>query len=405
MSVAAGFSRSVLWGSVLLVLLVLAAGCAALDVPDPLAPDVAGKRRRRTDEVAQEFESRRDRAELQAALEELDRGELDASERRVRCLLERNPRHLGARRLMAQLRLADDPSHVGIARVEEMPPPRSQDADVEYATGLLLEATGQGENALAYYERASELEPDSELHSVDYRTALRSGGRTRQSDAEPPQVDDTRQVSQGPILAAPAGVVRDSERASSPAEPRSDRPTVAAPPDQPAQPVTTLRLSVREESSAGANPADAAEASETEYVDVVRRKARAATVEDPTGAALTSSEETAAIGSDNPQTPIAEAIQALRHGRPELAIELLLPAEHHHRGPAQLYRILGVAYYRLGDYESSEVALRQALSLDKSSALSYFLMGCTLSKRGQFEAAEDHFEQARTLNPRYTVRR
>ncbi len=47
--------------------------------------------------------------------------------------------------------------------------------------------------------------------------------------------------------------------------------------------------------------------------------------------------------------------------------------------------MLGAAYYRTGDYKSSQVALQQALSLDKSSALSYLLMGCTLAKLGQNE--------------------
>ena len=64
--------------------------------------------------------------------------------------------------------------------------------------------------------------------------------------------------------------------------------------------------------------------------------------------------------------------------------------------------MLGAAYYRSGDYQSSQVALQQALSLDKSSALAYLLMGCTLAKLGQQQAADDHFRRP-PLDPRYTV--
>ena len=113
----------------------------------------------------------------------------------------------------------------------------------------------------------------------------------------------------------------------------------------------------------------------------------------------------AGICPDNPQIPITAATAALRHNRPELAIELLRGAERRFSGSARLYRVLGLSYYRLGDYRSSQVALRQALSLDKSSALAYLLMGCTLSKLGQFESAEAHLQKAQTIDPRYTVRR
>jgi tetratricopeptide (TPR) repeat protein len=113
----------------------------------------------------------------------------------------------------------------------------------------------------------------------------------------------------------------------------------------------------------------------------------------------------AAFQPNNPQISIVAAGAALRTNHPELAVELLVPAARHFSKSAAIYRMLGVAYYRLGDFQSSQVALQQALSLDKSSALSYFLMGCTLAKLGQAESADAHFQQAQALDPRYTVRR
>ncbi len=105
----------------------------------------------------------------------------------------------------------------------------------------------------------------------------------------------------------------------------------------------------------------------------------------------------------NPQIPLSAAASALKANRPEMAVELLAAAAGQFPKSAAIHRMLGAAYYRTGDYQSSQVALQQALSLDKSSALSYLLMGCTLAKLGQQEAAESNFRQARALDPRYTV--
>jgi tetratricopeptide (TPR) repeat protein len=109
-----------------------------------------------------------------------------------------------------------------------------------------------------------------------------------------------------------------------------------------------------------------------------------------------------AEGQESPQTAVSAATAALREGRPDVAIALLKTAEERFPESAAIHRTLGVAYYRAGDYRASQVALQQALSLDKACALSYFLMGCTLAKIGQQEAAETNFRQAQLIDPRYT---
>jgi len=45
--------------------------------------------------------------------------------------------------------------------------------------------------------------------------------------------------------------------------------------------------------------------------------------------------------------------------------------------------------------------LRQALSLDKTDGLSYFLMGCTLAKLGKTDAAEQQLARAAELEPSF----
>ena len=80
-------------------------------------------------------------------------------------------------------------------------------------------------------------------------------------------------------------------------------------------------------------------------------------------------------------------------------MELLKGAAPRFPRSGAIHRALGTAYYRAGDYQAAQAALEQALSLDKSSALAYFLMGCTLRQRGQLEAAEQHFSRAAELDP------
>ena len=101
---------------------------------------------------------------------------------------------------------------------------------------------------------------------------------------------------------------------------------------------------------------------------------------------------------DNRQIPIKAAVFALQHGHPDVAVPVAEKAVAAFGDSAALYRILGTAHYRLGDYKASQLALRQALSLDNSHPLSYFLMGSTLAKLGESQAADRHFRRAKLLD-------
>ena len=108
---------------------------------------------------------------------------------------------------------------------------------------------------------------------------------------------------------------------------------------------------------------------------------------------------------DDPHIPTLAAVSALQLNRADVAACLAREAMVRFPDSAALHRTLGVACYRSGDYESSQVVLQQALSLDNTNALAYFLQGCTLSKLGKSEAADAHLRQAATLDPRYAQRR
>jgi tetratricopeptide (TPR) repeat protein len=151
------------------------------------------------------------------------------------------------------------------------------------------------------------------------------------------------------------------------------------------------------------NSADSPGIAEGDPVADLLQKGQMALAEGSPPTALEFFHQAAAIRPDNPQIPISAAAAALRTNHPAVAVELLIPVAKQFPKLAAVHRMLGAAHYRLGDYKSSQVSLQQALSLDKSSALSYLLMGCTLAKLGQAEAAEAHFREARALDPRYKL--
>ncbi len=292
-------------------------GCAGMPFARPIIDAVSSdgiteRREQRNTEFVQQFEQNRDFAEFEAARAEWLRDDTTKCEQSLKRILTRNPAHRDALLLTAELCLVenrpDDALRHGRLALEAHP----ENAQVQYTMGLLLDAAGRSADALPYYERAVQLEPDNELYAVGHCTAF-----------------EAFESSGQPV-------------------------TVLGPPPESHVRQTSLETS-----------------------------------ESP----------------NNPQIPISEAVAALRHNQPALAVELLGAAEKQFPNSVALHRVLGAAHYRLGDYKSSQIALQRALSLDKSSALTYFLMGCTLAKLGRSEESEAHFGRARTLDPRYTVQR
>src|SRR5262249_26032630 len=108
-----------------------------------------------------------------------------------------------------------------------------------------------------------------------------------------------------------------------------------------------------------------------------------------------------AIGDEpgNPNVPTRAGVPALRYHQGEMALRLLEPHLARYSDSAAFLRVLGTAYYHLGDYRSAQRALEQAVSLDNSSGLAYVLLGCTLEKLGNQSAAKASMEQARRLDP------
>ncbi|MCH8922099.1 MAG: tetratricopeptide repeat protein [Planctomycetes bacterium] len=98
---------------------------------------------------------------------------------------------------------------------------------------------------------------------------------------------------------------------------------------------------------------------------------------------------------------VESAVDALQSNQPEAALDVLRPALSRFPDSAALWRTLGAAHHQRGDFQAAQSALRQALSLDNSSPLAYFLLGQSLQRLGHDEQARRCFGAAADLDGRY----
>jgi tetratricopeptide (TPR) repeat protein len=324
------------------LLAALLSGCATLRQMNSPEEDVDVQAQKRRQETVKAFESQRDYAQMEAALSRWKSGDVKGCREGLEKLLARNPQHHEAQLLLADLMLSEQQPEAAVAQLKQTLTDDPSNARAQHTMGLVLEASGKTDEALVYFQRAAELEPKNELYALSYKTAQ----------------DASRLEAQGPANAIePAG------------------------------------------------SADWDEAIANASIMQTLESAGSALADGDLAAARAGFMQAAAADPENLQIPLHAAIFSLRHEHPEIAVELLTPASQRFPDSAALYRVLGTADYRLGDFRAAQLALQEAVSLDNSNALAYFLLGCTLKKLGQPEAAERHYEQAQNLNPSFAVPR
>ncbi|MCE5303733.1 MAG: tetratricopeptide repeat protein [Planctomycetaceae bacterium] len=357
---------------------VALAGCASFPWPKTVTDgDVAQKQKKRSEDFNQYFDQQRDFAEYQAAeacwLQQRDsRG----CRERLEKLLARRPRHREARLLMVEVLLAENQPDAAYRHAKAALDAYPNDAQSHYAMALSLDAQGKLPEATAYYERATKMDPQNATFAAAYQTAREAN----------------HQVA-GPLKATSIGDAPDNDAQGS-----EGRPTAYEEPESGRRRPTPAH---RADYAENAGDAPSAESPQNDPVAEQLWQGQAALAENNPTAAVEHFRQAVAMKPDNPQIPIAGAAALLRANQPNLAAELLRPAAKHFDRVPAVHRMLGAALYRMGDYRAAQVSLQQALSLDKSDALSYLLMGYTLAKLGQADNAEAHFRQARTLDPRY----
>lgn len=402
---------------------------------------------------------------------------------RLEAMLARNPKHLEARTLLGEVLLSEARTPEAMAVLEPALTAPAGNARAHYLMAVAQDASGQREEALAHYQRASRLEPKNDLYLASLQhAAAQNRERAPGPGATPPATQLARAADDHPIAAydggssaVPAHPAASADIQADPSLPaflqdfpktrrnvvataRTPRKTTAiqgglATPAaeravgtsgegavqsaaRPAVPAIDLSAdaSIRfvpgvldPDAAAGAPCVLIAEADATTGAVPAGYSAAVVDSEDAAGEGFNRTVqagvhavETPAVAStpavagaagagqraaepaaEDLRAVVAAAVEALKRNRPEEAIALIEPVLPEHPQSAALYRTLGMARFRQTDYAGALTALERSVELDKTHALSYFLMGCTLQKLGQPEAAETRFRQAQAIDPRY----
>ncbi len=443
----------------ILVLACCSTGCVNLTA----RPELASEGHK---SLAQALQRAPQRDPMEMALDRWQRGNAAGTEAIVREVLSREPQHLSANLLLAEVNLYKQRPQDSLPRIERLAQQNPHDAEIQHTLALLLDSSGERETAIEHYRRAVELKPDAKLFQSSLAAALqtdhpndqlvknsgeRSGPKVShasiQSMAQTELYDSQLESNEASYFEKPVDIpgapgtspvtlVAATEEIAEP-EPQqlpdatavatgADGPvlklslTTKEPraPKQPVDPVfpeTSSSDDVAKEPTRSvlsfASHADAADSNDpgvttqsSEFLTAAVQAFSTGQTEDAEAAVLNAID----VSPQNEEVAATAALLALKYNQAELAQEVVLSAMSRGVESARLYRVQGTAAYRVGDYATAEEALQRALSLDNTSALAYFLLGSTFRKVDEPEAAERCFRQARHLDPsfagRYPVR-
>lgn len=364
--------------------------------------DVGKRRQERAEQIARDFEAQRDRAEFEAASTRWQSGDSAGCRDGLEKILQRNPAHLDSRLMLAEIAVAEGQHdeamrHLNVA-LERFP----TDGRVHYTAAMLLDGMDQTSEAMEHFQRAADLEPNNPL----YAEMRRRVGEEQNVSSQPGEVPPLSHVGQTPPASQQACPLNDtpsdttwfSDAAVEPSQNAVQQTAFREAVPEPATPAPHA-LPVRPWGAPEATHPLAAE-SVAPLLDAAESAFRAGDRETALACCLQAVNQR----PDDPQVVVSTSVLALKHNYPDVAAELLAPATERFPQSAAVFRTLGAARYRQGDYRDAQKALVQAMALDKSTALTYFLMGCTLTKLGDASSAAPYFRQAALLDPRYSAR-
>jgi tetratricopeptide (TPR) repeat protein len=325
-------------------------GCAAWDTIKQATarnktPDVGPPREDRKAVVAKDFDEKRSDAQYEAALSCWQRGDVSTCNQFLSSLLDRSPNDRRARLLLADVYMFNGQLEESAEEYNKAVVADPKDAAAQHQLAEVLDALGRRSEALSHYEEATHLEPNNELYTLSYKQATGLVSLSDRSAAETAKVEHGQATA-----AAPVHPLNDSNVKQASAVVADNFASGA----QPAQPAQSAQL-------ATANLVASADATPLERAVV-------------------------ALAADDTAGAIELASRGLA-ATPERAVAL--------------YRVLGTAHYRRGEYQAAQGALAQALSLDKSDALTYFLMGSVLDKLNDHDGAGRCYAEAARLDGRF----
>ena len=292
-------------------------------------------------ELVRNYEQRRDDIQYQAALSKAQQGDTPGAKKSLDLLLERSPNHRAAKLLAAEVALELHDPEHAHRLALSLVERDPQDAHAHHTLGHALEALGHTDRAKQHFSEAARIEPKNDVFQASLELANY----------------DVSQVS-----------------------------------DLQTKAVAASRSSGRADRSGTATPRAVAAGHQ-------------AAVQGNLELAIQQYGRAMAAAPNNPNIPNSIALRLIQLNQPHPAIELLNHACRQFPQSVTLLRTLATAHYRLGDYQGSQVALQQALSLDNADALTYFLLGAVREKLGDQQGSKEAIARAHQLDASLGQRR
>lgn len=129
--------------------------------------------------------------------------------------------------------------------------------------------------------------------------------------------------------------------------------------------------------------------------------AQSANTTEPPAAPDAEAREPAAV--DYNQQFYAQAIGALKRGDTGLAIELLLTVSRDAPDKPFVFTNLGLAHFKLQQYDLALAAFQQAVERNPNDAVAYNHLGILQRQQGLFEAARQSYQRALEIDSNYAL--
>jgi Flp pilus assembly protein TadD len=134
-----------------------------LPLPKPAAKEQTYAERK--EHAVAAFEKQRDKAQVQAAVNCWERGEMQKGLAMLEAIVQRNPADVTARLRLAEIHASQNDFAAATAHLAECLRVEPNLAEAHHNLGLILSETpGQEQQARTHLQRACELEPDNELY-------------------------------------------------------------------------------------------------------------------------------------------------------------------------------------------------------------------------------------------------
>jgi predicted Zn-dependent protease len=141
-------------------------GCVTTKPPTLVKGNVPPLNPARKAEVVTQFETQRDQAQLQAAMNRWKEGNITACERALAILVERRPEFVDARVQYAELLIAKENPAAAEHQLRTALRLAPERADIHHSLAMALNAGGNSAEAAGHFRKAAELEPESPVYQM-----------------------------------------------------------------------------------------------------------------------------------------------------------------------------------------------------------------------------------------------